>query len=138
MIIIPIENKGDKNIMEQFNYFWWDGGFESVHNRPNEKLNSYGIAHIQTPFYRFDISRFLASPCGISLKKNKNNEFLYGSVLPEPVVKLASDICINYEGKEYRLHNSIDKNRSLMVYDSGTVCHQLRLKGLSLYTRRWG
>ncbi len=117
----------------QFNYFWWDGGFESVHNRPRPEINPKETAHVLTPYYRFDISRLLASPIGLENSRDKAEEYRYGLVLPPPAIGITTDIQVILDGKEYLLHQSCQLGKSLMVYDSGTVCHQLRLKGVSLY-----
>lgn len=116
----------------QFNYFWWDGGFESVHHRPDPGLNPLGIAHVLTPCYRFDISRFLAAPCGLEINCGKEDEFKYGSVIPEPAVRIASSVAVEIDGNVYSLDPEPDNNRCIMVYDSGTVCHHLRIKNITL------
>lgn len=116
---------------EQFNYFWWDGGFESVHNRLNKDINPDGTAHILTPNYRLDISRFLASPTGLEINKD-TSRYLYGSVLQDTCYKITTDIVVCINGREFMIQKKKDENRALMVYDAGSVCHQLRLKGITL------
>ena len=116
----------------QFNYFWWDGGFESVHNKPDTKLNPNEVAHILTPYYRFDISRLFTTSFGMELNINKTENYIYGSTLQEPSIKFLSNIEVKINNTSYKVDTEINKNRTLMVYDSGSVCHQLRLKGISL------
>lgn len=130
-----LEYEGKIDMKRQFNYFWWDGGFESVHNKPRPEINPMETAHVLTPLYRFDISRLLASPVGLENSRDKVEEYRYGLVLPPPAIEMTTDIQVILDGKEYLLHRSCPSGRSLMVYDSGTVCHQLRLKGVSLYDK---
>ena len=45
--------------------FWWDGGFECVHNRPDPCKNPREIAHAVSEYYRIDISRKEAAVVGL-------------------------------------------------------------------------
>ena len=111
--------------------FWWDGGFESVHNRPNRTINPNETAHIGTDHYRLDISRKNCSLTGIALFPSPEDSPTLR--LPEAEVPLHMCFTATVDGNDYSLCPERDPAKSLMVYDAGRVCHQLRHKGCGLY-----
>ena len=115
-----------------YSYIWWDGGFRAVHNDPRPDLNPDGRLHILTPVYRLDVSRDRAMPIAFGAAPEDPNDLLTGEVTP-PVdspfsIQLAADI----EGRPYHVDHGISDRRALMVYDSGSLAQQLRLKGIVL------
>ncbi len=118
--------------METQNWFWWDGGFEAIHNRPNFSLNKEGIAHIATPHYRLDISRFRGMPVGLE-RISEINTYRYGLTLPPVKILFHTSFRIIYNGKILAPKEDINKEYILMVYDSGSICHELHLKNIKLF-----
>lgn len=114
-------------------YFWWDGGFESVHNRKNQAINPDETAHVASKKYRLDLSR---RKWGISgLEVFPAAEGLLGLRLLEPEIPLDMRVEAIINGVCYRADPKKDTQKSIMVYDSGCICHQLRMKGCGLYDK---
>ena len=111
--------------------FWWDGGFECVHNRPDPCKNPREIAHAVSEYYRIDISRKEAAVVGLGAFDEGN--VTQGLILPPPSIGIQMRMRVSIDGKVYILQPERDGAKSLMVYDSGKICHQLRLKGCGVY-----
>lgn len=92
-------------------YFWWDGGFESVHNRKNQAINPDETAHVASKKYRLDLSR---RKWGISgLEVFPAAEGLLGLRLLEPEIPLDMRVEAIINGVCYRADPKKDTKRVL-------------------------
>ena len=94
--------------------FWWDGGFECVHNRPDPCKNPREIAHAVSEYYRIDISRKEAAVVGLGAFDEGN--VTQGLILPPPSIGIQMRMRVLIDGKVYILQPEKDGAKSLMVY----------------------